>query len=85
MTQLIASEAMLQQLRALTQPVDIVDAEGKVLGRYTPVTSSEKEEQYREAMTLFDPKELERLAQTKQPGYTIDQVMEHLRSLEKTQ
>lgn len=83
MSHLIADEPLLSQLRGVVEPVEIRDPGGKVLGHYTPVLSEEDDELYRQAAALFDPEEMERIAATETQGYTFDQVMEHLRSLDK--
>jgi len=68
-------------LGGLTGIAEIRDAEGKVLGYYT--SAAERERQFYERAKLhFDPLEMERRAKSNEPGYTFEQVMDHLRSLE---
>jgi hypothetical protein len=78
-----ANEAMLAQLRRVVESVEILDADGTVLGHYTPAKLADEDELYRQAAALFDPDEIKRIAASDEPCYTFEQVMEHLRSLEK--
>jgi hypothetical protein len=55
-------------LSKLTKPTALRDAQGNCVGVFHP---------------LFDLEEAEQIAATEQEGYTLQQVMEHLRSLEK--
>ena len=55
-------------LSQLTKPTALRDARGNCMGVFHP---------------LFDLEEAERIAATEREGYTLEQVMEHLRSLEK--
>jgi hypothetical protein len=83
MNYLTADESMLARLRGIVEPVEIRDPAGKLLGRYTPVLTPEEEAAYARAAELFDLEELDRIAATDKGAYTIEQVLEHLRSLEK--
>jgi hypothetical protein len=85
MNYITADESLELRLRGIAEPVDIRDANGKPLGHYTPYVSPELAASYEQAKQLFDPEELERRRQSTHPGYTFEQVMEHLRSLEKAE
>jgi len=80
---LVADNGMLTRLRGIMEPVEIRDATGKVLGHYTPLVSPETLELCEKAKALFDWEEAERVARTEHDGYTIEEVLQHLRSLEK--
>jgi hypothetical protein len=83
MNYLTADDLLLQRLQGIVDPVEIRDPSGKLLGHYTPVLSPEEEEAYARAAQLVDLEEMKRLAETEQQGYSIEQVKEHLRSLEQ--
>jgi hypothetical protein len=83
MNYLTADQALLDRLSGIVEPVEIRAPDGKVLGRYTPELSPEERAAYDRAAELFDPEEIDRIAKEPGPVYTIEQVMEHLRSLEK--
>jgi hypothetical protein len=69
-------------LGTLTEVAAIRDAAGNMIGIYKPWEIAEAEF-YEQAKNLFDPIELERLAQCKEKGFTIEEVMRHLKSLER--
>jgi hypothetical protein len=83
MITLTAEGPLQEMLGNVKEAAEIRDPSGKVLGLFTPVLAGDETEAYARAETLFDADEMERLAQTEQGGYSIDEVMEHLRSLEK--
>lgn len=83
MSYLTADGPLLEQLNGVKESVEIRDPSGKVLGHYTPILAPDDEELYARAAKLFDLGEMERVAVTEQHGYTIEEVMAHLRSLEK--
>ncbi|HBI42521.1 MAG TPA: hypothetical protein DDY78_06640 [Planctomycetales bacterium] len=82
MNHMTADQPLLDRLAGVMGPVEIRDADGKVLGRYTPVFADEKEVHER-AAKYFDLAEAERIAATEREGYSIEEVMQHLHSLEK--
>ncbi len=83
MSYLTADDAIQDFFRGVVEPVEVRDSEGKVLGHYTPVVSPEEAARYEKIKGLFDPEELKRRKASKHPGYTFEQVMEHIHSLEK--
>jgi len=67
-----ADDALVDRLCGIVEPVEIRDASGKVLGKYTPVLSPEEAALYARAEELFDWEEVERVAQTEHQGCTIE-------------
>ena len=61
MNHLTADQALVERLAGVMEPVEIRDADGKVMGAYTPALSAEEQEAYRQAAALFDPEELDRI------------------------
>jgi hypothetical protein len=85
MNYLTADQAFLEKLEGVMEPIEIRDPKGKVLGRFTPSVSAEAFARYEEAKRLFDPAEVKRRKEAEHGcGYTIDQVLEHLQSLESS-
>ncbi len=84
MTTLIANEAVQSFLGQAREKTEIRGADGRLLGTFEPRKETE-EELYERARKLFDLDELKRRKSTDQEGFTIDQVMEHLNSLESRQ
>jgi hypothetical protein len=81
MTTLIANEVVQAFLAQARERSEVRGANGELLGYYEPRQETEAE-LYERVKKLFDLDELKRRKATEQEGYTIDQVMEHLRSLE---
>jgi hypothetical protein len=80
-----ADENIRAWLRQMTERTEIRAATGEVLGTFEP-RQEDVDEVYDRAKKLFDPAEIERrMATEKDQGYTFEQVMEHLRSLEAKQ
>jgi hypothetical protein len=82
---LTADEHLHEVLEYIVEPAEIRDASGKVLGHYTPLVPPDIQEAYDRLAAQLDHDELDRLAQSNEPGYTIEQVMEHLRQLEQSE
>ncbi|HEX5269716.1 MAG TPA: hypothetical protein VFW33_04470 [Gemmataceae bacterium] len=80
MITLRAEDIFPDLLGALTEPADIVDGAGQVLGRFTP-NPERIRELYEESAPLFDPAEVERRKADGRTGYTTVQVFEHLLTL----
>jgi hypothetical protein len=68
-------------LSRIVEPAEVRDSSGNLLGYFTPRTQSEAQ-LYARAAELFDPVEMRHRKETEKEGYTIEQVMEHLKSLE---
>jgi hypothetical protein len=84
MTTMTADQVWLDRLNGIAEPVEILGPDGRVMGTYTPALSPEEEEAYRQAAALFDPAELDRIEKEGGPGYSIEQVWEHIHSMEKS-
>lgn len=76
MSTLTVAAELASRLTALKQPTEICDPDGKVIGVFTPQVGEG-------IWTSADLEEAERIAATEKEGFTLEQVMEHLRSLEK--
>jgi hypothetical protein len=83
MTTLNADQVWMDRLNGIAEPVEILGPDGRVMGTYTPALSPEEEEAYRAAAALFDTAELDRIEKEGGPVYTIEQVWEHIHSMEK--
>jgi hypothetical protein len=83
MGHITADGPLLARLGGLVDPVEIRDEDGKILGVYTPALTPEEAALYARAAELFDWDEAERVAATQREGRTFEQVMEHLRSLDR--
>jgi hypothetical protein len=77
MTRLIVDATLPEKLRDLIYPVELCDANGRILGRYFP--------QLDPAEFDLEPKisqeELRRRAQSDEKTYTTAEVLEYLRKL----
>ena len=82
MLSLTADEATLALLSRATELAEIRDASGRTIGFFAPV-AVDKAHLYAQAAAHFDPAENQRRKAEKLPGRTTEQVLEHLRSLEK--
>jgi putative ubiquitin-RnfH superfamily antitoxin RatB of RatAB toxin-antitoxin module len=82
MTIVTADEAMQAALAGLKEKVEVRDATGNILGYFTP-RELEEELLYRYADRVIDPEEIRRRSAAQAKGFTIEQVMAHLKSLEK--
>jgi hypothetical protein len=82
MTTITASEAIQSVLTPLTGITEIRGPDGDVLGYFAPATDREKL-LYRQAAAHFDPAEMKRRKQSEQRDFTIDEVLQHLASLEQ--
>ena len=83
MNYLTADDGLISRLRGIMEPVEIRDANGNVLGHFTPVVPPEVQALYDKADALFDLEEAKRDAAAKQPGFSLQEVMRFIRSLEK--
>jgi len=59
----------------------IRNTEGRIIGRYMPIDPA-TQALYDEARKHFDPEELKRRKDSNRGGYTLAEIMEHLKSLE---
>jgi hypothetical protein len=81
MNHLTADQVLLERLAGVMEPVEIRDADGKVLGRYTPIFSGEKEACER-AAKYFDLAEAERTVAEESQGSSLAEVWERIRACE---
>jgi hypothetical protein len=81
MVAITADERVRAWLGQIKERSEIRGQNGELLGIFEPTSESE-DELYERSKMLFDLEELKRRQETEQEGYTIEQVMEHLRSLE---
>jgi len=81
---ILTADGPLQNLlQGVKEPAEVRDKTGKVLGHFTPVLTPEEAAWYEKAKKLFDLEEAERVLETeKDDGFTFEQVMQHLKSLE---
>jgi hypothetical protein len=82
MTAITANQALQEALAGLKEKTEVRDASGNLLGYFTP-RQVEEQLLYRYAEETFDPEEIQRLLSEQTKGFTIEEVMEHLSSLEK--
>ena len=79
MSTITANPAVEALLGGLGEPTEIRDPRGQVLGYFTP--TSYRQAQYEEAKAHFDPVEMKRRKDTRVPGETTAEVLEHLQAL----
>jgi hypothetical protein len=80
-----ADENVQAWLGQIKEKTEIRGQNGQLIGVFEPRSESD-DPLYERAKRLFDPAEIERrMATEKDQGYTIEQVREHLRSLEAKQ
>jgi hypothetical protein len=81
MGQLTIDRTLLAQLLAVKEPVEIVDPDGKIVGRFTPMTEDEAERQ--RIASLFDlDKARETLARERGKGRPLQEILARLRARE---
>jgi hypothetical protein len=85
MALMTADGTLKDYLMRAKEITEIRDTDGQVLGYYAPagVADQVPAVQALRLAALFDPEELKRRKASTHPGYTFEQVMEHIRSLEK--
>jgi len=71
------------QLADAASQIEVRDESGTLLGYYTPAWLGTAE-QYRRARESIDRAELERRKASNEPCYSTAEVLEYLKSLEKT-
>ena len=85
MASITADITLKGYLEQATEITEIRDGDGQVLGYYAPASVADQVPAVHalRITSLFDPEEIKHRKASKHPGYAFDQVMEHLRSLEK--
>jgi hypothetical protein len=80
MYHLTADQELVERLAGIMEPAEIRDANGKVIGRFTPVFADENDKDER-AQRYFDLADAERsLAQEPEQEFTLAEVWERIRS-----
>ena len=83
MITLMADETMLAILAQAKELAEIRDASGKVIGFFAPIALPQAG-QYANAAAHIDPAAIQRAKEEKGPGRTTAEVLENLKSLEKS-
>jgi hypothetical protein len=84
MSAITLDETLVKKLPSLYESTEIRDASGKVLGVYTPVEGTYYNQQIpQHILDQFDPSEMDKRRQTKQPGHSLKEVWEHIHAKEK--
>ena len=83
MTSVTANEAVLAVLGSVKELTEIRDPSGKVIGFFAPI-AVEHAQHYANAAARIDPAAIQRAKEEKGPGRTTAEVLQHLKSLEKT-
>ena len=80
MYHLTADQELLERLAGIMEPVEIRDANGKLIGQFTPMFADENDKSER-AARYFDLADAERsLTQEREPEYTLAEVWARIRS-----
>ena len=82
MALMTADNTLKDYLLRTKDVTEIRDADGAVLGYCAPAAVAKQISALR-LVALFDPEELKRRKASTHPGYSFDEVKEHLRSLEQ--
>jgi hypothetical protein len=84
MSVITADDALQARLASLKERTEIRDTEGKLIGVFVPAAEGQTVD-YAKVRLLFDPEEIKRRKERwrDDPGRTLDQIMERLRSLER--
>jgi hypothetical protein len=80
MSVITVSPAVEALLSKLDEPTEIRDANGNLIGNFTPARFQAKV--CHEAAAQFDPQEMKQRKESHQRGYTTGEVLAHLRTLE---
>ena len=80
MYHLTADQELLERLAGIMEPAEIRDANGKVIGRFTPVFADENDKSER-AARYFDLADAERdLAEGRDEWSTLEEVWKRIRA-----
>jgi hypothetical protein len=82
MTVITVNRELQDALADLKEKTEVRDTSGNLLGYFTP-RELEEERLYQYADRVIDPEEIRRRSAAQAKGFTIEQVMAHLKSLEK--
>ena len=78
MTQILVDDLLLKRLHQLTEPLELCDPEGRVLGRFIPMLDPSK---YNLTPQISD-EELQRRKASNGAEYTTEEVLAYLERLE---
>jgi hypothetical protein len=81
MTSITASNTLITELGDLKHWTEIRKPDGAVLGYFAPADKS-TDALYQEAREQIDPAEIQRRKRAPDKGFSIEEVLAHLRSLE---
>jgi hypothetical protein len=79
MTRVIVDDALRSKLHNLTEPLELCDSLGNVVGRFVPAFDPSEYEQWEPE---FSEEELLQEEQSNEKRYTTAEVLAHLKSLE---
>jgi hypothetical protein len=82
MITLKVDDAMLAVLKQVNGLAEIRDSNGQVVGFFAPV-SVDRAHLYAQAAAQLDPQEIKRRKEAGGPTHTTQEVLDHLRSLER--
>jgi hypothetical protein len=86
MIPLTVNEDVAALLGGYVDAVEVRDAQGRVLGHFLPYLTPQAREFYAHPEAYFDREECERRAAAEHgQGYTTEEVLKHLQSLDKGQ
>ncbi len=81
---ILTADGPLQSLlQGVKEPAEVRDRNGKVLGHYTPFICDEERVLNEKAKAIFDLEEAKRVAEAERQGYSFQEVLDYLHSLEK--
>jgi hypothetical protein len=78
MTRILVDDLLRSKLHDLTQPLELCDAQGRVVGRFLPVIDPSL---YEGLESPLSKEELQRRKQNKGKTYTTAEVLAHLEKL----
>ena len=81
MVQLRMDEAMTALIEPIKERAEVLDDRGTLLGYFIPAESPE-ERLRRKAFAEYDPERARRRRESPEGGFTTEQVLEHLKSLD---
>lgn len=83
MNTVTADSAFLQSLDVLCGLTEIQDANGRVIGYFSPATSDKTAAAYAQAAAHFDADEMKRRKESGEKCLNTVEVLDHLKSLER--
>ena len=82
MGHIVADSVLLERLTGIVEPVEIQDAEGKVVGHFAPTMSPEMVDRYTAAAKLFDLKEVDYRLRSEKGRRSTAEVLARLKEQE---